>query len=317
MKQPLFTIATISYNSEKYIRQAIESVLSSSFCDFEFLISDDASIDDTWAIIQEYNDPRIHAWRNELNIGEYPNRNKVLQKASGKYLLFVDGDDILYKNTLRNLSEFVISFPESGMVWGLNPQNFPFFIFPYLVNPRENLNLIYRTLISISNIGFGEILFKVDFLRMNGGLSEKYKMGDTFIKKKLASKAPVLYVPIGMIFWRQSEKQASKHVTKGLDAFYERCLIDTEILNDPSLPLNEIERNIVLRNLRISTIKLLFSSTIPKGDIRNFLKMKQKLNLPLSDLLLLFVKGTYVFKPTMKLDEPLFNNYNFINHENE
>jgi glycosyltransferase involved in cell wall biosynthesis len=317
MKKPLFTIAIISYNSEKYIRQAIESVLASNFTDFELLISDDASTDDTWSIIQEYDDLRIHAWRNDFNIGEYPNRNRVLQKATGKYLLFVDGDDVLYKNTLRNLSEFIFSFPESGMVWGLNPQNFPFFIFPYLVHPRENLNLIYRTRISISNIGFGEILFKVDFLRMNGGLSEKYKMGDTFIKKKLALKAPVLYVPIGMIFWRQSEKQASKHVTKGFDAFYERYLIDIEILNDPSLPLNDIERNIVLRNLRISTIKLLFSSTILKGDIRNFLKMKQKLKLPLSDLLLLFGKGKYVFKPSMKLDEPLFNNYNFINHENE
>ena len=96
MPQPLFTVATITYNSSRWVRQAIESVLASSYTDFEYIISDDCSTDDTWDIIQEYKDGRIKAWRNQTNIGEYPNRNIVLRQAKGKYFLFIDGDDLTY-----------------------------------------------------------------------------------------------------------------------------------------------------------------------------------------------------------------------------
>ena len=96
VSKPLFTIVTVSYNSEKWIAQAIESVLSSSFRDYEYIIADDCSTDKSWEIICKYDHPQIRNFRNENNIGEYFNRNKALEAARGKYLLFVDGDDILY-----------------------------------------------------------------------------------------------------------------------------------------------------------------------------------------------------------------------------
>ena len=78
---PLFTVATITYNSSKWVRDAIESILNSTFSDFELLISDDCSSDNTWEIIQTYQDPRITAWRNEQNLGEYANRNKFIDQT--------------------------------------------------------------------------------------------------------------------------------------------------------------------------------------------------------------------------------------------
>jgi glycosyltransferase involved in cell wall biosynthesis len=314
--QPLFTVATITYNSGKWVKQTIDSILASTFTDFELLISDDGSTDDTWSIIQQYNDPRIRAWKNESNIGEYPNRNKVLQKAEGKYILFVDGDDILYLNSLRNLAEYVQAFPEAGMIWGLNPQLFPFYVFPYLVEPAETMKLIYCTMIPISTIGFGEIVFKTDVLKNAGGLSEQYKIGDTYIKKKIALTSPVLFVSIGLMFWRQSPQQASKKMSKGLYSFFERVAIDKEMTNNLTFPLSGREKAIIVENVRISTIKLFLSSTILKGNLVDFFRFQHKIGLKWTDFFLLFKKGDYSYKPSHELGKPLMNHYHFTKPTN-
>lgn len=65
VEQPLFTVATVTYNSGRWIKQAIESVLASSYSDFEYIIADDCSNDDTWSKVNEYNDSRIVAFRQE------------------------------------------------------------------------------------------------------------------------------------------------------------------------------------------------------------------------------------------------------------
>ncbi|MBS1917776.1 MAG: glycosyltransferase family 2 protein [Bacteroidetes bacterium] len=309
--QPLFTIVTISYNSGKWIKQSIESVLASSFTDFEYLISDDCSSDNTWNIIEQYNDLRIRAWRNKKNIGEYPNRNKALYEAKGKYILFVDGDDILYKNSLRNLSEYVRAFPGAGMLWGLNPQYFPFYIFPYQVLPEDNMKLIYLTHLPIANIGFGEMLFKTEELKKINGFDENYKMGDTFIKKRLAITVPVLYVNIGFMFWRQSPQQSSKQLGKGLNSFFERIQIDTSIINEKDFPCTGNDKAIILRNIKISQVKLFVKATLLKGNFLAFFKLRKRAMIEFADLKLVFKSGSYTYSPSPKLEDPLMNNYNF------
>ena len=309
--KPLFTVAIITYNSAKYVRQAIESVLASSYINFELIISDDASTDNTWGIIEDYRDVRIKSWRNKKNIGEYPNRNKVLKQALGEYILYVDGDDILYKNTLRNLSEYIDSFPEAGMVWGLNPQNFPFFVFPYLVEPSINMKLIYCTHIPISIIGFGEILFKKNILLFEGGFSEKYKSGDNYIKKTIAIKYAVLYINIGFMFWRQSLNQASKNLSNGFESFLERYTIDKLVVENNNFPITGNEYSIISKNLKISYMKLHFSDTVLKGNFKLFFKYYSSLNFKFSDIKLIFQKGDYSYNPSSLIDEPLMNKFNF------
>lgn len=314
--QPLFTVITITYNSGEWIKEAIESVLNSTFTDFELIISDDSSTDDTWSIITEYKDPRIRSWRNEQNIGEYPNRNKVIEAATGKYILFVDGDDILYRNSLRNLSEYIIEFPEAGMIWGLNPQHFPFYVFPFMVRPTETMMLIYKTKIPISNIGFGEILFKTEALRRNKGMSESFKIGDTFIKKKLALIEPVLFVSIGFMFWRQSPNQASKKVANGISSFLERVAIDRIILSDKDFPIVGQERDSILQNVRIGILKIFIRSTLLKGKLIDFFKYRKHINFQFKDFFLLLRKGDYSYIPSDDLGNPLMNDYNFSKSKN-
>ena len=72
---------------------------------FEYIIGDDCSIDNTWEIINDFNDSRIVKYRNDTNLGEYPNRNKAVTIAKGDWILFIDGDDVMASSRKRGGQE--------------------------------------------------------------------------------------------------------------------------------------------------------------------------------------------------------------------
>lgn len=80
------------YNEEKYVRKAIDSVLSQTLEDFELIIVNDGSTDDTLNIVSSYDDSRIRVI-NQENIGLGASRNRAMAEASGEYVAFLDGDD--------------------------------------------------------------------------------------------------------------------------------------------------------------------------------------------------------------------------------
>lgn len=203
---PKVTVVTITYNSSKYVRQAIESVLAQSFTDFEYLISDDCSTDDTWEIIQEYKDPRIRAWRNEHNLGEYPNRNKTLHEARGEYIIWIDGDDILYPHGLEFMVRMLDVFPNSAML-SSRPYS-DFIIYPYELAPREIFQLELMGSPVLVN-GFPDTLFKTNVLKEVDGFPINYISGDTYVKRQISLTYPSLLVSNGLSWWRKSEQQAS------------------------------------------------------------------------------------------------------------
>jgi Glycosyl transferase family 2 len=101
MNTPKVTVMMAVYNAGKYLRQAIESILSQSFGDFELLIHDDGSTDDSAQIIDSYRDSRIRAGRNPVNQGEERVRNHCLRVARGEYIAVLDADDIACQDRLQ------------------------------------------------------------------------------------------------------------------------------------------------------------------------------------------------------------------------
>lgn len=310
-KAPLFTVVTVTFNSAKWVRHTIESVLSSSFECFEYIIADDCSTDSTWSIIEDYKDARIRAWRNEKNLGEYPNRNKALRAATGKYILYIDGDDILYKNSLEEYSKLISAFPEAGAIWGVYPNCFDFIVYPYMFSPIELSKLNFLSTYPISAIGFADSLFKVEHLKEMGGLDERFVMGDVYLKLKFGCLYPVLIIPATKAYWRMHLNQASNRVRENYQSFLERNAIDTEILAASYLPLAGDDLKIAIDNLKNRTVKLLVSNTILKGRILDFFKLFKILKLQVKDLLVVRKKGNYSYKVNATSENPLMNNYNF------
>lgn len=99
-KYPAITVLMPVFNAERDLRQAVESILDQTFTDFEFLIIDDGSSDNSYQILSSYNDSRIRLERNEKNIGLVATLNKGITLARGVYIARMDNDDISLPNRL-------------------------------------------------------------------------------------------------------------------------------------------------------------------------------------------------------------------------
>lgn len=89
----LVSIIMPSYNTAKYIGEAIQSVLNQSYQTWELIIIDDCSTDDTDRVVKTFNDSRIKYIKNNRNVGAATSRNYALKKATGKWIAFLDSDD--------------------------------------------------------------------------------------------------------------------------------------------------------------------------------------------------------------------------------
>jgi glycosyltransferase involved in cell wall biosynthesis len=118
MHTPKVSIGMPVYNGEKYLREAIISLLEQDYTDFELIISDNASVDRTAEICLEFarNDPRIRYYRNETNIGAGPNFRRVFELAEREFFKWACHDDVHRPGCLRRLVEVLESAPEKVML---------------------------------------------------------------------------------------------------------------------------------------------------------------------------------------------------------
>lgn len=111
------TIAIPTFNRSRYIGKAIESVLEQTYQDFELLVIDNASTDNTEDVVHSFVDKRIRYVKNEKNIGIIGNWNKCVQLSSGKYLTILGDDDILSKRFLEESMAVHNSHPTVGFTF--------------------------------------------------------------------------------------------------------------------------------------------------------------------------------------------------------
>lgn len=114
--EPKVTVLMPVYNGEKYLREAIDSVLSQTFSDFEFLIINDGSTDNSVEIIKNYNDSRIRLIHNDKNRGIVFSRNRGLEESRGEYIAILDCDDIAYPRRLEKQLKFLDAHPDFGVI---------------------------------------------------------------------------------------------------------------------------------------------------------------------------------------------------------
>jgi len=103
------------FNAEKYIREAIDSILNQSFTDFEFIIINDGSTDSSRDIVKSYTDSRIKLFDNEKNLKVAHTCNRSLSLAKGKYLVRMDADDIAMPERIAIQFDFMEKHPDIGL----------------------------------------------------------------------------------------------------------------------------------------------------------------------------------------------------------
>ena len=104
----LVSIIMPNYNGEKYLNTTIESVIGQEYQNWELLFVDDCSTDLSIEIVQSYRDKRIKIYRNDINQGAAVARNRALEIAQGRWIAFLDSDDVWKKNKLHYQLKFMV-----------------------------------------------------------------------------------------------------------------------------------------------------------------------------------------------------------------
>lgn len=241
--KPIITVITISYNSSQFIGETIESVLSQEYENFEYVICDDCSRDNTWELIKKYDDPRIRSFRNENNMGEYANRNKCVEIATGDFLIFIDGDDIMYPHALTIFLKYAKDFPDCGMViardWDYR------ILCPYKVLPVDFFRFEYFDSSILGN--FTKIFFKTSVIK-NNPFPLHIKTGDTYIQLKIGQNHSVLLIPDGLTWWRQRSGNATSQLFVNYRYNAEKTNYQLDLLKK-ECPLDSLERDLAMKNV--------------------------------------------------------------------
>jgi glycosyltransferase involved in cell wall biosynthesis len=115
---PKISIIMPVYNGEKFIKKTIDSILNQSFSDYELIIVDDGSVDDSYKIIHSYHDKRIRYFKNEKNSGIVFSLNRALGIASAEYIARIDADDICLENRFKIQLDFLENNKNVGVCSG-------------------------------------------------------------------------------------------------------------------------------------------------------------------------------------------------------
>jgi len=258
---PTISILTTVYNREKYLAECIESVQNSHFQDYEHIIVDDGSSDNSVAIAQAYaaEDSRIRVYQNETNIGDYPNRNQAASHAKGKYLKYVDADDLIYPWGLQILWESMEKFPDAG--WGLcSLAQDRSRIFPFELSPAEAYRYHYLGPRLFHKAPLSSIIRKTLFDEV-GGFEPFSHAGDFAMWHKLARHSPVVCMNQGVVWYRKHDDQSSNTQHHHVDQYRN---IERRYLTDPETPLAQDELNRIHANKRKQCRKSL-ALTLAKG----------------------------------------------------
>jgi glycosyltransferase involved in cell wall biosynthesis len=250
MSSPKVSILTTVYNRENFIADCIESVLASTYQDWELIIVDDQSKDQSVEIAKEYaaKDTRIKVYINEQNLGDYPNRNQAAKYANGKYIKYLDADDLVYPHGLKIMVETMEQFSEAALgisqevAEDLKP-------YPFLMTPRETF---HREFLQRGVLGLGPTgtIIRRDAFEALGGFTGTRYIGDTELWYKLAMHYPVVKMVPGLSFWRQHDAQQIVMEKKDVFVIGQRYKHQVSTLQDKALPLSSDERGLALRKVQ-------------------------------------------------------------------
>lgn len=290
----MVSVIMTSYNREKYIVDSIESVLQQEYRDFEFVIVDDASEDSTWDLIQEFatRDNRIRAFKNKMNVGDYPNRNIAASYATRKYIKYLDSDDILNPGALAHLVETMELNPSTplgliGIGMGLKKSQ------TIVLPPLETFRKIF---FQGKIIGCGpsySIIRAEDFFKV-GGFSPLRHLSDVELWLKLLSTHPVCLFDDSLVYWRKHDQQEFAIGEKTNYHLYNSFHLYLSALQVDNCPLKKEERCMAVRNLKNRYSRNVLSAFLT-GRVTYATSLYKSTSLTFGDLFKSLSKNKYPF----------------------
>ena len=177
---PLVTVLMTVYNGGEYLKTSVRSILNQTFKDFEFLIVNDFSTDDSVDIIKLFNDGRIVIYNNEKNIGQTKSLNVGLNLAKGKYVARMDADDMAFPLWLDKSLDYIRKHPEYAAVGSAAiVMNESGRMKKALKTPTNFAEVIFHIFFgnAINHVG---AIFNKEIILKNGGYNEEFKIAQDY-----------------------------------------------------------------------------------------------------------------------------------------
>jgi glycosyltransferase involved in cell wall biosynthesis len=285
--RPLVSVLITSYNREKYLAEAIESVLASSYHNFELIIVDDCSTDNTINIIRDYEvkDNRIKVYINEKNVGQFKNRNIAASYATGVFIKYLDSDDVMFPHCLDVMVEAMEKYPEAGAgtVTIERPDRRGL---PLEYSPRESYLNHFFAGNSILYVGPSGCIFKKNVFNEFNGFDEQIGiLADTLLMFKIAAKYSIVAFRDGLFDWRVHDEQVTIEQKNWFEMQRQRNQINELVLDSSDLPLSKPETKIIKRNMRNIMIRSMTKRLIKKRNFSEFFQLSGIFSLRLTDYL--------------------------------
>ncbi len=210
---PRVSVIMPVYNGEKYLADAVESILTQTFTDFEFFIIDDGSTDGTAEIVKHYanRDKRIRFLQHERNQGQTAAQNRGIKEASGKYIARMDADDVSLPQRLERQVNFLDANPDIGVV-GVGHLIVDQNLEPLVQRdrPKDHAVIVLNLLLSGFSLSGGSMMIRHDTLKSVGGFDSRYRVNDWELFVRLAPRTRFVNLPERLYLYRRHDHSITK-----------------------------------------------------------------------------------------------------------
>jgi glycosyltransferase involved in cell wall biosynthesis len=252
IKEPLVSIILPLYNRYQYLGTAIDTVLSQTYSNWELIIADDASNQDTKNFLQQYtNIPKVRIDYNPENLGLFSNLNKVISKCNNDYILLLCSDDYLTKNCLEINIELIKKYPQAELILSSQARidylgnrlpdvdyirpNAHYDTFPQetqLLTPNQTVPLLLQY--GSINGNLTGIFFKTKIFQEIGGFKETWQhAADWEWLYRVSKNYPILISKQTVVAIRVHEEQLSNVNFRNLSNSIEVAKMIKILLADP------------------------------------------------------------------------------------
>jgi glycosyltransferase involved in cell wall biosynthesis len=262
--QPKVSVLIPTYNYAHFLDEAIGSVLAQSFQDFELIIVDDKSTDDTLEVVSKYlDDPRVKIFVNEKNLGLVANFNKTLEFASGEYIKYLLADDKLHPEILEKYVKILDEYPGVSLVTAGSAtfggkQDIRQ---PALTGLQDGMKVIAACLKNGIGNWIGEptvVMFRKNSIQTEKFNSDYICLVDLDMWLRLLNQGDCYIIPETLAYFRVHGQQASdkKKIRNWFDEYY--FYRDVKNKNVYHVALDEINIDVVVKRKAKKCVKRTF-----------------------------------------------------------
>lgn len=274
---PRVTVLMPVYNSERFIRAAIESVLRQDFSDFEFLIIDDGSVDDTPKILASYNDPRIRVHRHDVNRGLIQALNLGLAETHSPYVARMDADDIAAPSRLRCQWQWLERHPDVAVLGTaairIDPDSR---YLERMVSVSAPTDVAQRLMQGSCPIVHSSVMARTNVLQMLGGYRQQFVHAEDYdLWLRVLEHHQIAILPKPLMFYRTNPQgirltkilEATQSHEYALDCYRRRSAGKPERTREEFLADFDLTPNIVRRQWSLALEALMLGNTVVAKEL--------------------------------------------------